>query len=313
MKRSSILRAAVICSTIGRGISANAENLVPNPNFDSTIVPWRNDNPNLTVTWSPLDSNGSATSGSALLVNSYPTDNVALQTYTPCLTLPGATSYDFGGKFRIPSGQVAHGDGFAGISWFSGTDCSALITRTFAPLVTALDSWGLSEISSIAPPTGALSATVTLFAGKTEAGGSFTLNADAAFLSPASFEPCVAGPTTLCIDDQPRDKRFQIEVTFQTAQGGGQAGSGRAIPLSSLGVTQGGLFWFFSADNPELLVKIVNGCSVTQHWWLFASAGTNVGVTITATDTIAGTIETYINPDLTPMAPIQNTNAFACP
>jgi plastocyanin len=128
---------------------------------------------------------------------------------------------------------------------------------------------------------------------------------------PPTVVTCAADAVTLCIDDVPGDNRFKVQVHWQTSQGGGQSGDGQAIPLSNLGVTEGGLFWFFSANNPELLIKIVNGCPVTQHWWVFASAGTNVGITITITDTSDQSVKVYTNPDRTAMAPIQDTAAFS--
>lgn len=123
---------------------------------------------------------------------------------------------------------------------------------------------------------------------------------------------CIPSATTLCIDDQPGDGRFQVQVTYQTTQGGGFAGNARAIPLSSLGVTHGGLMWFFSADNPELLIKILSDCTGSGKHWVFASAGTNVGVTITITDVGTGAQRVYTNPDVHPMTPIQDTAGFAC-
>ena len=124
---------------------------------------------------------------------------------------------------------------------------------------------------------------------------------------------CAPSTTTLCIDDQPGDGRFQIQVTFQTTQGGGQAGPGHAIPLASLGVTQGGVVWFFSGHNPELLIKILPKCDINDHFWVFASAGTNVGVTITITDLKTGAQRVYTNPDIHPMIPVQDITAFPCP
>jgi uncharacterized metal-binding protein len=124
----------------------------------------------------------------------------------------------------------------------------------------------------------------------------------------------VAGPTTLCIDGASGDKRFKVEVAYQTTQGGGLSGKGQAIPLASLGIAHGGAFWFFSADNPEMLVKVVDGCPANGNKWFFASAGTNVGMTVTVTDTTTGKQKIYTNPDLNPAAPIQDTSAFAtCP
>jgi Beta-propeller repeat len=124
---------------------------------------------------------------------------------------------------------------------------------------------------------------------------------------------CASGPATLCLDDQPGDARFQVQVAFQTVQGGGLSGSGQAIPLAGLGVTHGGVLWFFSADNPEVLIKVLPACSASGFHWVFASAGTNVGVTITVIDTRTGARRAYVNADLHPMAPIQDTGAFACP
>jgi hypothetical protein len=124
---------------------------------------------------------------------------------------------------------------------------------------------------------------------------------------------CVASATTMCLNGNPGDQRFPISATFHTVQGSGSSGNAGAIPAAPLGVTQGGLFWFFEPTNPELLVKILNGCAVNNHFWFFASAGTNVGVTITVTDTFTAAQKVYTNPDLTPMAPIQDITAFSCP
>jgi hypothetical protein len=125
--------------------------------------------------------------------------------------------------------------------------------------------------------------------------------------------PCVPSAATLCLDDQPGDKRFKVEVLYQTSQGGGLAGNGNAIPLSPLGVNRGGLFWFFSADNPEMLVKVLNACSTsTPSYWVFYSAGTNVGFSVTVTDSVTGRTKTYSNPDLTSAPPVTDTSALPC-
>ena len=124
---------------------------------------------------------------------------------------------------------------------------------------------------------------------------------------------CTPSSTTLCIDDQVGDRRFQIRAAFATSQGAGASGNGQAIQLSSLGVPHGGLLWFFSADNPELLIKILPACGVNGRHWVFASAGTNVGLTLTVTDMSTGAQVVYTNQDVHPMTPIQDTNAFLCP
>jgi len=122
---------------------------------------------------------------------------------------------------------------------------------------------------------------------------------------------CIASDTVLCVDDSPGDKRFKMSATFQTAQSGGLSGKAQAIPTSQLGVVHGGLLWFFGADNPEMLLKIVNGCAVNEHYWAFLSATTNAGFTVTVDDTLLANSRTYTNADLTAAPPVQDTSALA--
>jgi len=124
--------------------------------------------------------------------------------------------------------------------------------------------------------------------------------------------PCVPSDMVLCIDDTPGDRRFKVEVEYSTTQGGGFSGNGHAVPLASLGVNRGGLFWFFSADNPELLVKVLDGCTANGSRWVFLSGGTNVGLIATVRDTATNEVHTYYNKDLTPFAPVQDTKALSC-
>lgn len=124
--------------------------------------------------------------------------------------------------------------------------------------------------------------------------------------------PCVPGPHRLCIDDVPGDRRFQVEVDFNTQLGGGAAGMGNSVPLTPVGIDQGGMFWFFDPGNPELLVKVINGCPVNDFYWVFYSAGTTVGFTVLITDTQTGDTFLSSNPDETPAPPVVNTTVFPC-
>jgi len=124
--------------------------------------------------------------------------------------------------------------------------------------------------------------------------------------------PCVPGDTVLCLDDAPGDRRFKVEVEYSTEQGGGLAGNAHAVPLASLDVNHGGLFWFFSQENPELLIKLLDGCADNGHRWVFLSGGTNVGLIATVADTMTHEVHTYYNRDLKPFAPVQDTKAHAC-
>jgi hypothetical protein len=124
---------------------------------------------------------------------------------------------------------------------------------------------------------------------------------------------CIASDTVMCIDDSPGDQRFKVTVSFHTSQGGGISGNGQEIPMAPLGVSHGGLFWFFSADNPEMLVKVLNACALNGRFWVFTSAGTNVGFTVTVFDTANGHSKSYSNADHTAALPVQDTSALPCP
>ena len=127
---------------------------------------------------------------------------------------------------------------------------------------------------------------------------------------PGSAAGCTPGPTVLCIDDQPGDARWRIEVAYDAGTSG--QGNGTAVPLASLNVTHGGLFWFFSPDNPEMLIKVLNACTFNQQFWVFYAAGTDVGLTTTVTDTRTGRSRTYTNTRGQAAPPVEDTSAFSC-
>jgi YVTN family beta-propeller protein len=116
--------------------------------------------------------------------------------------------------------------------------------------------------------------------------------------------PCAANATQLCL----RGSRFAVTVDWRTPQA--QTGAGQALPLT----TESGLFWFFAPSNLELVVKVLDGCAVNGHYWVFAGGLTNVEVALHVTDTATGAVRTYTNRLQTPYQPIQDTVAFAtCP
>ena len=117
---------------------------------------------------------------------------------------------------------------------------------------------------------------------------------------------CIADDTTLCLTNS---ERFRIQINWRTVQD--DTGPGRVIPFAPV---DSGLFWFFNSDNAEVLVKVLNGCGINNHFWVFAAASTDVEYTMTVTDTESGQSKSYFN-DLGEQAPaITDTEAFAtCP
>ena len=119
----------------------------------------------------------------------------------------------------------------------------------------------------------------------------------------------MAGPLPT---EETLEARFEATIAFDTSQAGGQAGLGKAIELDSLGVTSGGVFWFFNQQNPEVLLKVLNGCSVNGHYWVFWSAGTNVRMVVAVTDRRRARQRVYQSPDRTPALPVTDILAFTC-
>ena len=119
---------------------------------------------------------------------------------------------------------------------------------------------------------------------------------------PAPPQPgaCAAGPGDLCLGN-----RFRVSVAWRTSGG---AGNGTAVPLTG----DTGYFWFFNAANVELVVKVLDGRAVNDHFWLFYGALSNVGYTITVTDTQTGRAKRYVNPPGT-MASVADTSALPGP
>jgi len=175
-------------------------------------------------------------------------------------------------------------------------DCASELAGTYEFCV--LDS----------PAPGAWYALADRFAGE----GRFQVTATVFGGDAGNAQGCVPSSTTLCIDDEPGDRRFEVTVDYATANNGGTTGAGKAIPLSSLGIRRGGLFWFFDLTNPELLIKVLNGCGLNGKYWVFWSAGTTVGLDLRVTDTLAGRTATYGNVDGVPAAPVTDTGAFEC-
>jgi hypothetical protein len=116
---------------------------------------------------------------------------------------------------------------------------------------------------------------------------------------------CLPDATTLCLNGS----RFQVTAQWHTNDG--NSGAGQAVTMTS----DSGYFWFFGADNVELVVKALNACTLlSPTFWVFASGLTNVGVDLTITDTKSGQTKTYHNPINQPFVSIQDTAAFAtCP
>lgn len=114
---------------------------------------------------------------------------------------------------------------------------------------------------------------------------------------------CVETDTARCL----QGGRFRAEVDWQDFAGG--AGPGRVTPARS---ADSALFHFFEPANWELQVKVLDGCPVDGHFWVFASAATTVAFELRVTDLDTGFVRSYQNPLGEPASAITDTGAFPC-
>ena len=114
---------------------------------------------------------------------------------------------------------------------------------------------------------------------------------------------CANGDTNACLNDG----RFKVTIDWKNGQG--ESGEGHKASQRDFR----GEFWFFSPDNVDLIVDVLNGCSTNDHFWVFTAGTTNLELDLTVTDTVTGDSTVYSNP-LNGFEPITDTSAFAtCP
>ncbi len=116
--------------------------------------------------------------------------------------------------------------------------------------------------------------------------------------------PCSGAATSLCLGEG----RFRLHADWWV--GDERTGDGRAFPLRS---ATGG-FWFFTQDNPELVVKVLDGCGSNGHHWIYAAGLTDVEAHLAVTDTQTGEVWSRFSPYRQPFAPLQDIEALGgCP
>lgn len=103
------------------------------------------------------------------------------------------------------------------------------------------------------------------------------------------------------------DGRYRVSIHWDT---GANSGEAHGVQLTA----DTGYFWFFNANNVEVILKVLNACGLNQRYWVFAGGLTNVRTVITVVDTQSNTTKTYTNPQGTAFVPVLDTGAFAtCP
>ena len=143
--------------------------------------------------------------------------------------------------------------------------------------------------------------TVTLTVGD----GTVESTATRVFLVEAA-EPagtCVADATTRCL----RDSRYAVRAEWWTGGEEPQTGAARVVRL---GTNESGLFQFFERENWEILIKVLDGCAVNDHVWVFGASSTDLGYRIEVTDTATNEVREYRNEPGAPAPAIADVKAF---
>ncbi|HEY1435170.1 MAG TPA: hypothetical protein VGG65_07330, partial [Thermoanaerobaculia bacterium] len=102
---------------------------------------------------------------------------------------------------------------------------------------------------------------------------------------------------------QLQNGRFTATVTWSDPSGA----TGTGTPVGVAANTQG--FTFFTPDNVELTVKVLDGRAINGHFWVFYGSLTNVQFTLTVTDTQTQAQKVYTNAQGT-NGSVADTSAF---
>jgi hypothetical protein len=171
-----------------------------------------------------------------------------------------------------------------------------------------LDQIRSTITTEIAAPTSGLVAQYKLNANALDSIGSASgtkIGTSANYFTSAIGTGCTTSSSVLCVGT---GGRFAIQTSWKTSS---TTGNGSVVPFST---SDSGLFWFFSSTNWEMMVKVLNACSLNNRYWVFAAGTTNVHFELEVTDIQHGVTKRYFNYQGTAAPAITDTDAFAtCP
>jgi hypothetical protein len=122
---------------------------------------------------------------------------------------------------------------------------------------------------------------------------------------PAELSCGSSNSTELCLQGH-----LFASASFRNGPIGSAETPAQTVEISSF---TSGLFWFFSADNWEVMVKTVDGCGTNNHLWTFITSDTSLFFRVTVTDAQGSGQKIYFNyPSLSPFS-ILDTSSMPCP
>jgi hypothetical protein len=120
---------------------------------------------------------------------------------------------------------------------------------------------------------------------------------------------CIPSDGVICLGNG----RFRVDVVWQDFDD--NIGIGRQVVIADGGPARSddsGLFTFFDPNNWEMLVKVLDGCDVNGHFWVFNAATTDLAFTLSVTDTESGNRRRWSNTLGMAAAPFGRTSVFPC-
>lgn len=115
---------------------------------------------------------------------------------------------------------------------------------------------------------------------------------------------CTPNSTTSCL----LGGRFQVRVLYKTTTFSPWIAA-TAVPLTG----ETAFFWFYSADNLEIFVKVLNGASINSRYWVYYGSMTDVEYKIEVVDTVTLASKDYLSSASGPLCGAGDTNAFVAP
>ena len=124
---------------------------------------------------------------------------------------------------------------------------------------------------------------------------------------PAPDHDCAEGPTRSCM----QKGRFLVEARVSYVDSAGTPVNDAPARVEDVGLGDtSSLFHFFDRSNPELLVKVLDGCGVNGKYWVFGSAATDLDYSVLVTDNATGVTLPYRRNGANPL--INDAEAFPC-
>lgn len=188
IRAARLICCAAVALVLATG-SVQAQNLLANSSFDQNTAGWTisgSDVDRGTFEWSAVDSEGSASSGSALISNTQ--DNtIDFTTAEQCVPVTAGEEYRLSLEILIPEGQDPLGDTAYTVLFYDETGCSgSFLDGARSPNFAMRGEWTVKTRLDIIAPDGARSARVSFGVRKTEnLPGTTSAHFDDLFFGPA--------------------------------------------------------------------------------------------------------------------------------